>query len=466
MRFVSRCKLSYLAPLIGGALLAASPVIAQTPPAPVGTMKICLEADGGKWLTMPSRGLGPMRAAPGTCDTDRQFEVIGFADNHRPKAVSVLEYGKPYAFRSVVERRKLYLMAHPTPGSVVYPRGRILHFSPRNYSIFFLVKPAGASRGAVKDGDTIALRSVGGSRPGMNLHGNLVRMLSRPMPLKLKIASAGAAPPAVSKVPQAPLLATHSALAPAGNVPPKTGGLIYAIQNEQLWAYTHDDTLHWNGKGPIDFGRVHIGSGWGTQFSQIFPGDPGMIYGVLKNGNLLAYVHDKNYKWTVHAHEIDTGWASRFKNIFSGGNGVIYGVTHDGKLLYSKHDKDWKFGVKFKEIGHGWGSQFSTIQGGSDGRIYGLTTDGKLLYYRHDANLKFTVSAREIAKDWRLGGNVTRLLNAGSGVFYINDPDTHLSFARHGALPAGSGEPTWLKPTVMGAAWGSQFTHVFAGRLP
>ena len=137
-----------------------------------------------------------------------------------------------------------------------------------------------------------------------------------------------------------------------------------------------------------------IGWGWG-EFIHVFAGGSGTIYAVSPDGSLRWYKHLFGSGQTPQAgasiwlagsgNIIGSGW-NEFSWVWSGGNGLIYGALLNGDLQFYRDVGNgtpaWAAGSGNK-IGRGWNG-FRHILSGGGGVIYVVDSAGNLRWYRDD----------------------------------------------------------------------------------
>jgi hypothetical protein len=186
-------------------------------------------------------------------------------------------------------------------------------------------------------------------------------------------------------------------------------GVIYGVlpNGELKW---YRNTGYKTGAGYNDAGGWDpksgktIGIGW-NGFEQIFSTGKGVIYGIQANGELkwyrnTGYLTGAGYNdaggWDSKSTKtIGIGWGE-FTQIFSGGDGVIYGVLPSGDLKWYRNTGyltgagyndaggwDPKSG---KTIGIGWG-ELAHLTATAKGVIYGVHPNGDLKWYRNTGYL-------------------------------------------------------------------------------
>ena len=265
--------------------------------------------------------------------------------------------------------------------------------------------------------------------------------------------------------------------------PPGPGvmaSFIYAIPaNGILQWYRHDGARD----GTFDWkGARAVGVGW-SGLPTVIPGGGDVIYAITPDGELLWYEH---VGFNTGAGLRDPGaWKGRtlvnhdfgqYTRVFAGGNGIIYGITPDGRLIWHRH-----FGVTTgqpvesagswagpKEVGVGWDGLIKVFSGG-DGIIYGVNSNGDLLWYNHlghNDGLGLDdpgawLGAKPVGVGW---GSFTTLFSSGNGVIYGVQPDGVLRWYRHLGYQTGAGlevAGSWQGGIDVGWGWGS-FDTVFA----
>ena len=176
-----------------------------------------------------------------------------------------------------------------------------------------------------------------------------------------------------------------------------------------------------------------------AQYSRVFSGGNGVIYGVTPDGRLIWYRHhavatgqavEQAGVWSG-PREVGTGWHA-LRNVFGGGDGVIYGVNTNGDLLWYNHlghreglglksPGAWS-GPSGKVVGVGW-SGFTSLFSRGDGVIYGIQPNGVLRWYRHVGHK--TGAGLDVAQSWEGGIDVGWGWQSFDTVFALlpRDPD-------------------------------------------
>lgn len=184
-----------------------------------------------------------------------------------------------------------------------------------------------------------------------------------------------------------------------------SNGVIYGLKpNGDLVWYKHSGymtgAVQWSG------GWEHkVGEGWG-QFTHLFATSNGVIYAVKSDGNLAWYKHtgynDGSMRWEGGLeHIVGRGGWTQFSKVFAGPNGVIYGVRSNGDLVWYKHTGFNDGSVRWEGggvVGNGW-NQFVHLFATDNGIIYGIKQNGDLAWYKH-------AGYNDGSARWEGGGNV------------------------------------------------------------
>lgn len=230
-----------------------------------------------------------------------------------------------------------------------------------------------------------------------------------------------------------------------------SNGVIYGLKpNGDLVWYKHSGymtgAVQWSG------GWEHkVGEGWG-QITHLFATSNGVIYAVKSDGNLAWYKHtgynDGSMRWEGGLeHIVGSGGWTQFSKVFAGPNGVIYGVRSNGDLVWYKHTGFNDGSVRWEGggvVGNGW-NQFTHLFATNNGIIYGVKPNGDLAWYKH-------VGYNDGSARWEGGGNVgsgwqiyKNLLSTDNGIIY-------------GVAGSGTRVMTRFDPTVHGFKFVNNFT--------
>jgi len=127
-------------------------------------------------------------------------------------------------------------------------------------------------------------------------------------------------------------------------------GVIYAVYGTQMLWNRHqgrdDGTFRWS----LEKG-VNVANGFNKTYfwraQHIFAGStPGIIYAIVNEGDLVWFRHDGwddgSARWqgdltyADQGKKVGTGWD--VLDAFSGGDGIIYAVMKNGDLRWNRHD--------------------------------------------------------------------------------------------------------------------------------
>lgn len=199
-------------------------------------------------------------------------------------------------------------------------------------------------------------------------------------------------------------------------------------------------------------------------YSFIFSGGDGIIYGVDHRGRLRFYRDPVQ----GGAGEMPTslvisqGEWQQFKFLFSGGDGILYAVNEQGQLLFFRDKTQDGTGnvANPSVIGLGGWLQFKFIFSGGNGIIYAVETGGQLRFYRDEkrdgtndiANHKFIAQG-----GWQ---EFKFVFSGGNGTLYAVDQLGRLRFARD---KTQNGTGLVAEPTVISPGGWLDFSFVFSG---
>ena len=154
----------------------------------------------------------------------------------------------------------------------------------------------------------------------------------------------------------------------------------------------------------------------------VFPGGGNVIYAITADGTLKWYQHngfntgvglESSTSWNA-TKDVGRGWGD-FSYVFAGGEGVIYGIQPDGTLRWHRHlayqtgqgletQGAW---ANSRSVGRGW-TDYKHVFSGGQGIIYVITNDGTLRWHRHKAYLTGegleTPGSWEGPKNWVVAG--------------------------------------------------------------
>ncbi len=112
--------------------------------------------------------------------------------------------------------------------------------------------------------------------------------------------------------------------------------IIYGIKwNGELWCYNTKGPVWYAEDGDTAYGTTvksgRIGTGW-NQFTQVFGGQDGVIYGINAAGQLKFYKHtgqrDCSATWTSTNNGAVIGWSGwqKFRQVIGGADGIMYAI--------------------------------------------------------------------------------------------------------------------------------------------
>lgn len=189
------------------------------------------------------------------------------------------------------------------------------------------------------------------------------------------------------------------------------------------------------------------------EFSTLFIGNDGLIYGRRLDGALLRASLPSTGQG--YWEQIGSDW-NQFQFIFNGmptGDGSIYAVrSSDGALLRNKYidGTGWQGWV---QIGAGW-NVFSKVFMGPDGWIYAVQSDGSLIKNQYVDGVGWQGWV-QIGTGWN---TFSQVYMGTDGWFYTVDSGPGSEF-RKNKYTDGVGWQGWVQ---LGTGW-SQFTQVFPG---
>ena len=244
---------------------------------------------------------------------------------------------------------------------------------------------------------------------------------------------------------------------------PGDNGVMYALMdNGDLMWYRHDGRNDGSFRWANNHGKK-VGVGWNVK--HIFYGGDGIIYAINNNNDLLWFHHDgendRSFRWTdSNPRKVGTGW--NMKRVFSGDNGVIYAINFNDELLWFRHDgrADGSFrwaDNKARKVGNGWGMK--QVFSGHDGVIYAINDNDDLLWFRHDGrndgSFKWADNnARKVGTGW----NMKNVFSGSDGVIYGISENSELLWFRHDGRNNGSFLWADNKARKVGIGW--HISHV------